>query len=237
MKGPFDSSRWVRLEETPSTQDVAESALKAGEPVDLVVARNQTQGRGRFDRIWISEPDDSLTVSFVFHDYADHPEPHLLGMAVALAAAAALHARVRWPNDLGLNGRKVGGILTELVKDGQGRRVPVVGMGLNLNQKSFPPEIADRATSFAIAHGATYEPEKVLNRVLERLKEMPEPTTWKAIAGIWELFDDTPGKQYNLNDGTFGTAIAVDSQGRLLCTVDGETRTILAADAIFGNDR
>jgi BirA family transcriptional regulator, biotin operon repressor / biotin---[acetyl-CoA-carboxylase] ligase len=171
----------------------------------------------------------------VFPAYADHPRPYLVGMAVALAAAGSIHCELRWPNDLILGARKVGGILTELITDPQGRSVPIVGVGVNLNQKTFPEEIAPIATSKALYDGGMYDPEHVARTIVDRLALLPEPSNWSDLAPVWSLFDNTPGKIYKLPDGKEATALGVGPQGELLCAVNGESTTVLAADALFGH--
>lgn len=150
-------------------------------------------------------------------------------MAVAAAVAAAVHVRLQWPNDLILDGRKVGGILTELV-DG----IPIVGVGLNLNQTEFPAEFAEKAISLAMHRKSTYDPKRICSLILERISLLPEPTSWDELKAVWMLFDSTPGKKYTLPDGSVAVAIAIGPEGELIAAVDGETTNVLAADAIFG---
>jgi BirA family biotin operon repressor/biotin-[acetyl-CoA-carboxylase] ligase len=156
-------------------------------------------------------------------------------MSVAVAAAGVLRCRLRWPNDLVIDNRKVGGILTELITDGQGRRIPVVGVGVNLNQSEFPEELVEIATSLAIAHGGRFEPETVGRTILARLSDLPEPTSWSDLAPIWSLFDATPGKTFRLPDDRVATALGIGSEGQLMCSVEGESCSVLAAEAIFGS--
>ncbi|HLQ62101.1 MAG TPA: biotin--[acetyl-CoA-carboxylase] ligase, partial [Candidatus Acidoferrales bacterium] len=113
-------SQTVHLESVTSTQEVARG-LPLG---SVVVADHQTAGRGRADRVWETPPGTALLASFVVP-----PQP-LLSLACGVAAAEACGARVRlkWPNDLLLGGRKVGGILVEA-----GPRKAVVGIGINLS--------------------------------------------------------------------------------------------------------
>lgn len=231
MKRPTGEIK--QFDSVHSTQAVVSGALKEGRTPWMVRAEYQSAGRGRFDRAWVSEPGDSLMVSMAFTDYADHPRPHLIGMTVAVAAAGVLHCQLQWPNDLVLNGKKLGGILTEIITDSQGRRVPVVGIGINLNQTSFPPELA-HATSLTLERGSSEEPSGVLNLMLARLDLLPEPNSWADLAPSWMLFDRTPGKLYKLQDGRQGVAIGIGPEGQLLCAVDGESTSVLAADAIFG---
>ncbi len=223
-----------RFEELASTQTTLADLVRAGEPVGIVFAENQTTGRGRFDRVWLSERGDSLTVSLAFHEYADHPQPYLIGMQVAIAAASALHCQLRWPNDLTFEGRKLGGILTEIIRDKAGRSIPVVGVGINLNQSEFAPEIAETATSALRIHGGRYDAFRTVTKILDRLQDFPEPTAWADLQPSWEIFDATPGKMYKLPSGELAVAIGVGSNGQLICSVDGESHAVFAADAIFG---
>jgi BirA family biotin operon repressor/biotin-[acetyl-CoA-carboxylase] ligase len=235
MRSPvIDETDWLTVEETGSTQSLAAAALQRGEPIGAIFAHEQTDGRGRFGRRWVSVRGDSLTFSLTFSDYADHPKPYLIGMSVAIAAAGALHCQLRWPNDLIEGKKKIGGILTELLLDREGRRIPVVGVGVNLNQTEFPDELKDIATSAHLAHGGRYIPEKIGRRILDRLLDLPEPTSWEALAPIWNLFDATPGKRFRLSSGEEAIALAVGSDGQLMCSVEGESRAVLAAEAVFG---
>jgi BirA family transcriptional regulator, biotin operon repressor / biotin---[acetyl-CoA-carboxylase] ligase len=74
----------------------------------------------------------------------------------------------------------------------------------------------------------------MLNRLLDRLRSMPEPESWQAIEPVWKLFDATPGKLYKLPTGEESVAMGVGPSGELLCAVEGESTTVMAADALFG---
>jgi BirA family biotin operon repressor/biotin-[acetyl-CoA-carboxylase] ligase len=237
MNFPVLEPRHVQVvEEIPSTQDLAKEVLKDPSGPSIVMARHQTRGRGRFDRVWLSDPEDSLTVSLIFREYADWPQPHLIGMAAGLAVASAVHSQIRWPNDIVFDTRKSAGILTELVPDSSGKRVPIVGIGINLNQTSFPDEVKEFATSLKLAHGRDFTADEVLGLIVNRLREFPEPTDWAALSLIWQLFDRTPGKNYRLPSGETAIALGIGSEGQLLCAVNGESRVVLAAEALFGPD-
>jgi len=242
VRSPLADGDLRVVPEVGSTQDELTIALHRGHFLGGVLALEQTHGRGRFKREWISGVGDSLTASIAFHTYAwkcdDSPPimPHLIGMGVALAAAGVLHAGVSWPNDLTLDGRKVGGILTELVRRADDHLVPVVGIGINLAQRAFPAEIAGTSTTLLLSHGETRQPEELLRAICARLEKLPEPTSWSNFDQIWRLFDATNGKQYRLADGRVGLAIGIGSEGELLCSIDGETEMVLAADALFGKD-
>lgn len=235
MKSPLDGGAlWKELDEVTSTQTVAIESLSHPVKIGVVFAHHQTEGKGRFDRKWHSDRGDSLTASLIFHEYPDHPRAHLIGMAVAIAVAGAVHTQLQWPNDIVLRDRKVGGILTEFVKTPEGHRVAVVGLGINLNQVAFPDEIAHRATSLKAESARVLEPRQVLQSVIDRLALLPEPNSWADLALAWSLFDRTRGKKYQMYDGTQALALGVGPDGQLMCSIEGESHQVLAADAIFG---
>jgi len=223
------SGEWRDVESIDSTQRLAAELLRAGEDVGVVLARAQTGGVGRFGRAWHSPPGTSLSLTLILRSYRDHPAPHYVGMAVALAAASALHCQLAWPNDLVVGPKKLGGILTEIV-DG----VPLVGIGVNLDVEAFPPEIAHRATSLRLEQGGTHDPRTIAERIVAALANLPEPDAWAPLAPIWSMFDHTPGKRYRLPSGEEAVALGVGADGRLLCSVEGETQAVMVAEALFG---
>lgn len=235
MKSPLSTGPWLEVDEVASTQDLAKRLLEEGSDVPgVIMARHQTGGRGRFGRSWHSRPGDSLTMSLVFGAYPDHPRPWLIGMAVAVAAAGALHCHLRWPNDLLLGSKKLGGILTEVFPDRQGRKIPVVGVGVNVNLTEFPPEIEGTATSLKKHLGHEHSVDEIAHTLVARLDDLPEPNEWEPLRPIWMLFDATPGREYVLPTGEKAIGMGIGPHGELICSVDGETREVLAADALFG---
>ncbi len=236
MHSPLDRAPLLQLDSVDSTQNVARAAVEGNrDPVGIILAREQTQGIGRHGRTWHSQPDASFTASMVFWEYANHPKPWLVGMSVAVAAASALHCRVSWPNDLVYGGKKLGGVITELVTDPKGRRIPVVGVGINLSVKDFPAELDEIAVNLCDIHHHSLSAKEILDALLERLLSMPEPESWAALRPVWHLFDTTPGKRYTLANGEIAVGIGLGPEGELIAAVDGETTTVLAADAWFGD--
>ncbi len=237
MQSPLHDAPLYELETVDSTQSYAANLLKSGEPVGGVLALEQTEGKGRFGRKWHSPPGECLAVSLVFNNYAKHPRPYLIGMSLAVACARAFKAQVQWPNDVVFNGRKLGGILTELLPDNNDRQIPIVGVGLNLNQQSFPEEIVMSAASVVMSHGMEVDPQEALARILQQFETLREAESWADLATWWARYDATPGKRYTLHDGREGIAQSIGPEGELICTVDGKEERVLAADAIMGTDR
>jgi BirA family biotin operon repressor/biotin-[acetyl-CoA-carboxylase] ligase len=161
-----------------TTQRRARELVEQGDRrYDAVCADHQTAGRGRQGAQWLDAPGQSLLVSLILWD-APLPEPvGLLGVCAALATADALEAhypdlpplRLKYPNDLLLHGRKLGGVLAEVVEG-----VAVVGIGVNLAQGVFPPELAATAISVGQAGG---------RGVGERVSESERAALIAAIAG------------------------------------------------------
>ena len=190
-------ARIIRLESVTSTQEVARD-LPIG---SMVLADHQTAGRGRLEHRWETPPGTALLVSFVLA-----PNP-LLSLAAGVAAAEACNQNVRlkWPNDLLLGGRKVGGILVEATP-----AKAVCGIGINL---SWAPEGA----------ALLNEPrDRVLERLLlavDRWSSAPP----KDVIARWRELSDTIGRrvQVDLPDRTFeGDALDINERGELI--VDGE---------------
>lgn len=222
------------LDEVDSTQAVCGRRLAAGEPVGIVIAHHQTAGKGRFGRVWQSQAGKSLTMSIAFNDYADSESPWLIGMAVACACAKRLGCQVRWPNDLAAHGSKLGGVLTELLPDHEGRRIPVVGIGINVGQIDFPADLTLFATSCALIGLAKgLSPEELASRLEEGIRAMPEPTDWAVIAPHWDPLDATAGKRYRLPSGAEGVALRVGPTGQLVCRVGDQEVEVLAAEALM----
>ncbi len=151
------------LDEVDSTQRVAIELVQRGERAwDAVCAEHQTAGRGRRGAHWHDEPGASLLVSLILWDVPLPDPPGLIGVMTAIAAAEslerlfpALQVQLKYPNDLVVHGRKLGGILVEIAEN-----VAVVGIGVNLAQREFPEPLQASAISVwqAIAYGGSPSP-------------------------------------------------------------------------------
>ena len=182
----------LRLGSVSSTQDVARE-LPIG---SIVVADHQIAGRGRLDRRWEAPPGTALLVSFVL------PPNPLLSLAAGVAAAEACGqgVRLKWPNDLLLDGRKLGGILVET----RGERA-VCGIGINLT--SSPQGAAQL--------GAPRD--ELLERLRERMSAWASAPR-EVVLGRWRELSATLGRRVRIN-GAEGLAEDIGSHGELI--VDG----------------
>jgi len=153
-----------------STMDAARACARGGAPDGtVVVARRQTQGRGRHGRDWFS-PEGNLYASILLRPGRPPARLSELGFIVALAAADAVdsllpdgHAKLKWPNDVLIDGQKIAGILVEIVEDD----AAVIGIGLNIAQA---PEAAPYPVTCLRDAGATASPEAALTHLLSALE-------------------------------------------------------------------
>lgn len=215
-----DGWRVEVLDSTGSTNAVVAERARAGEPHGLVVAaEEQTMGRGRLGRLWVSPPRAGLTFSVLVRpDLA--PDrlgwlPLLGGLAVATALReqAGVDAALKWPNDVLIGGKKVCGLLAEAV-DG----AVVLGVGLNVttHQDELPH---DQATSLQLEGATTTDRETLLKAVLRTLADVVGDRSYSA----YRQLCSTLGRQVRVElpggAGVEGVAEAVDAEGRLV--VDG----------------
>jgi BirA family transcriptional regulator, biotin operon repressor / biotin---[acetyl-CoA-carboxylase] ligase len=181
-------SRRERLRSVPSTNDIVRAWLADGTPeVCLVVADEQTAGRGRSGRVWVSGPQVALTMSMGFRpDYLEPDRLWRLPAIVALAMADAAEEaaglplgmlRLKWPNDIAVVSdtgvRKVAGILSETENAGTAGIRAVVGIGVNTAwpRIEFPPELAATMTSLAeVSRGHPVDNDSLLEAFLLHLE-------------------------------------------------------------------
>jgi BirA family transcriptional regulator, biotin operon repressor / biotin---[acetyl-CoA-carboxylase] ligase len=143
----------------------------------VVVTENQTSGKGRYGRFWFSDAG-SLTFSILIRPQLELSKLPWLALFAGVSVARALrskkiNAAIKWPNDLELNGRKIGGILVENTVKSDGGVEAVIGIGLNVNQADadFPKEIRQRAGSLRSASDKFFNKEKLLTTLLHFLDE------------------------------------------------------------------
>ena len=234
-----------RLAVCASTNDEAAAWARAGAPEGaVVIAEEQERGRGRLGRTWHSPRGENLYFSTVLRPrIAPHLAPPLtLVAAVALAeavAGAGADPELKWPNDVLLDGRKVAGILTEMATSGARIEHVIVGIGVNLETRRFPDELAARATSLALA--LALPPEEPVDReafiaalcaALERwyLRFLDEGTA--PVVAAWRARARLFGRRVEIAGGgepVRGVAEALDDDGALVVRSDDGTRVRVMA--------
>jgi BirA family biotin operon repressor/biotin-[acetyl-CoA-carboxylase] ligase len=223
--------RWDDV--TASTNETARAMAIAGAPAwTLVAAGHQTAGRGRAGRTWVDRPGGAVMFSVVLRPSL---APERLGV-VALAAGAAVAGsaaertgaavRCKWPNDLIVDGAKVGGILAESEVDGDTVRYVVVGVGVNLE--------APEGVEGAGALGPT-DPEALIAGSLRRLEAMLRDDPAR-ILEAWRAVSDTLGRRVEARSGAGeavrGLAADVDDTGALVLETPHGRRRVAAGDVV-----
>ncbi|MGE0448659.1 MAG: biotin--[acetyl-CoA-carboxylase] ligase [Vicinamibacterales bacterium] len=247
--GPIGASV-LYFESIGSTNDVAATLAGTGAAEGaVVIAEQQTAGRGRMGRTWFSPPASGLYVSVVLAPTRARIDPQRATMLLTLAAGVALAEAVeratglvpaiKWPNDLLVGTRKLAGILAEGVASGSSRVHSVVlGYGINVAPAAYPPELAVRATSLeselgrAVDRGAVCaESLASLSRVYTRLLD----GDFDAILDDWRA--RAPGSRgrrvaWDAPGGHERTGVThgIDDSGALLVRVDGRIERIVAGE-------
>jgi BirA family biotin operon repressor/biotin-[acetyl-CoA-carboxylase] ligase len=218
-----------------STQEAVFALASAGAPDGAaVVADTQTAGRGRHGRRWHDEAGTSLLVSVLLRPALPPSLRPLLSYAASVAVVGTLgtlglDARVKWPNDVLVAGRKVAGILLE-AREG----VVVVGVGLNVNQQRFPPELAARATSVALETGRATDRGVVLATLLDELDRWRACLEREGFAPVrerWRAVSDTLGRGVRVAD-VAGVAVDLDASGALVVDAAGGRRRVVAGELV-----
>jgi BirA family transcriptional regulator, biotin operon repressor / biotin---[acetyl-CoA-carboxylase] ligase len=172
---PF-ARRIIHYFKADSTNSIAMHLGDEGEPHGaVVIAEEQTAGRGRAGRSWTSEKSAGITCSILLRPPIAPIQAPLLTLVAGLAARDAAAEEldvvpdIRWPNDLLIKGRKFCGILTEMHAEPDRVHFAVVGVGMNINQTKMPAPIAEIATSLRIETGKVHSRLEVLIRLLRHL--------------------------------------------------------------------
>jgi BirA family biotin operon repressor/biotin-[acetyl-CoA-carboxylase] ligase len=236
----------LRFDSLPSTNTEAARQAAAGAAEGLcVVAREQTAGRGRRERAWVSPKDAGLYFSVVLRPRLEASRWPLITLTAAVAVrdalveACGLKTDIKWSNDLLAGGRKVCGILAEAIETPRGRAC-VLGVGINLTESAFPPEISARATSVEAETGARPDRDALLAALVRQLalryEQLHEPGGAEAAVRAWSAASSyAAGKRVRvtLGDGAAieGTTRGLEADGALRVELDGgEIRSVRAGD-------
>ena len=213
----------------------------------VVVAAQQTAGRGRRGHTWFSPPGSGLYVSVVLAPATAAIDPPravtllTLAAGVALAEgieqATGLRVDLKWPNDLQVSRRKIGGILAESSGAGDRSDTVVVGYGINVLSTAFPPELRDRATSLESELGRAVDRHHLLAETLASLSQRYEDLLagrFDAILDVWRRL--APGASgarvaWTTNAGTAsGVTAGIDDLGALLVRVGDKVERIVSGE-------
>lgn len=228
----------LEFDHLESTNAYARSLLQQRPVAEgtVIIAKDQSKGRGQLGTTWQSTPGKNLTLSIVLKpQFLAISDQFRLNKVIALAVREAIleyipeEVKIKWPNDLMINGKKVAGILIQNILKGSHVNTVIAGIGLNVNQLDFG-RLLPTATSLAQLLGKEVNLDEVLQTLLEKVDTFYEflqlnPTyiddeyhVHLYLRGIKSLFDTQEGSRFH------GTICAVDSRGRLEVRVEDELK-------------
>lgn len=232
----FLGAKHYHFYEIDSTNNYALNLLSKSTPAEgcLVTADFQTHGRGQYGRLWLSESTKNLLSSIILYpDFLPANEQFSLSKAIALAVQSTLNSylsskaiRIKWPNDIFCEQKKIGGILIQNLLTGNKINASVIGMGVNLNQENFPEDIP--ATSLINELGIAVEKKEFLDILLSDIKteymilrqnnQIQDKRYNDLLFGRNEerLFKDTAGNKFTAK------VLFVNKDGNLIVEKDGK---------------
>jgi BirA family biotin operon repressor/biotin-[acetyl-CoA-carboxylase] ligase len=236
------------FETVDSTQAVLGQLAANGAPEGtVVVARHQTAGRGSRGRQWWDALGESLMLSVLLRPpvpVAQAPQLSLVaGVAVvdALRVGAGVDARIRWPNDVLIEGKKVCGVLPEAVSRVDGRvGYVLLGIGINVGQREFPHELRDTATSLLLATRVAHDQTQLLSETLAALDRRYGEwlsTGFTALRVEWRKRAGILGQRVRIRDGGEGVAVDVDDTGALLVDAGRGALTRVVSAVAYSGER
>ena len=245
LKGSLFGKRIYHFFKTDSTNRVAFELGHAGEAEGAVVlAEEQTAGRGRAGRTWHSERAAGVYLTLLLRPKLAPVQAPLLTMMAGLSAHTAVEAvtglavDLKWPNDLIIRGKKAGGILTETHAEPGQVRFVIVGIGLNVNQEQFPGELANVATSLRQETGKPQPRMELLVRLLREFESDYNRFVREGVASVVKRFEVLSsyahGKRVSVTNGVesyLGTTAGLGPEGLLQVERDdGRVVTVIAGD-------
>jgi len=191
----YDIYRFGKIDSTNShLSRLGEEGFPEG---TVIVADEQTAGRGRFGRSWEAEPQANLLFSLLLRPhFLQQDEIFVLTFAAAVAVAEGiekitnLHPQLKWPNDVLLDGKKVCGILLESSFDSSRFSRVVLGIGLNVNQQNFSPSISSQATSLFLSTGKRFDREELLIAILTNFSLFYDSTQKRDFYSVMKKWRD-----------------------------------------------
>jgi len=236
----------MSLDETDSTNLRAKDLAAGGAPEGtIVVAGTQTEGRGRKGRTWFSPSGGGVYISLILRPLLAPSEAPRITLMTGVAAAEAiisltrLDARIKWPNDILVRGKKIAGILTEISTEMDRIDYVVVGVGLNVNiqRESLAEGLRERATSILMETGESFSRVGLLKAFLkhfERYYKILQDKGFEPIRNRWKELSDNIGQRVSvelIGDVRTGRVVDIDPDGLLILEDDqGSIQRIASGD-------
>ena len=245
LKTEWAGGRTVYFDATDSTNVQAKRLAEAHAPHGtLVVSDRQDGGKGRRGRSWASPSGVGIWMSLILRPEIDPSLASMLTLVAALAVRkgileeTGLSPLIKWPNDLVLNGKKICGILTEMSTELMEIQYVITGIGINVNQREFPPEIRDTATSLSLEAGRSFRRSSLIAAILKAFEK--DYAAFLKTGDLSLLLEEynaclvNRGKEVCILDpsGEYrAVAEGIDESGSLLVTLpDGTRREIISGE-------
>lgn len=245
MNTKWAGSNVVYYDEIDSTNNRAKEAGNSGMANGtLFVADMQVAGKGRRGRVWQSPSGSSIYMTILLYPKISPLKAPQLTLVMAIAVAEGIQAvtgldtKIKWPNDIVVNGKKICGILTEMSTEIDYINHVVIGVGINVNQESFPEDIRKTATSLKIELGQKVKRSELIAAVMKSFEKNYEIfVKTEDLSGLQELYNSMlvnlnrdvkvlePGNEYEAH------ALGINRTGELIVrTPDGEEKEIYAGE-------
>lgn len=213
----------------------------------LVVADEQTGGKGRRGRLWKSEKGSGIWMSIILRPEISPWNVSSITLVAGLAVSKAvkevsgLDAGIKWPNDIYVNGKKLCGILTEMSAQIQQVDFVVVGIGINVNTQYFPSELENIACSLYTEANVKFERNKIIASVWENFEKLYDVFKEKGFEALKKEYEENCiniGKRVRViaKDGYEAETVGINENGELLVKTDeGEIKTVFSGEVSIRN--
>ncbi len=241
LKTNFIGTNFIFYDEVDSTNELLLKDNSISNHGTVLFADNQVKGRGRLDREWITVKDSSLTFSILLTENLTANIINLINLAASVAVAQSLEnlyqldVRLKWPNDVLIQTRKVCGILVESISKGESIERLVVGIGVNVNQPIFEGKFNVPPTSIRKESGKVSSRERLIaeilnefERILKKINKDPS-----SVLNSWRSRCKMIGERIKVVDGeteTYGTFEDIDNNGFLLLSDKNGVKKIFSGD-------
>jgi BirA family biotin operon repressor/biotin-[acetyl-CoA-carboxylase] ligase len=208
----------------------------------VVIAEQQTAGRGRLGRVWEARPNENLTFSVILRPSLSPEAVNLLPLYAAVAVAAAiekttgLRVQCKWPNDLLIEGKKFAGILLEGSLKQNSVEYVVIGIGINVNQTEFAPALAGKATSLRLTLGREIDRPLLFREIMNSMEQYHStlsPGNFAAVVPLWTTRTQMLNRQISVDQqGSIlnGVVRGISPEGGLVLSLGGRDQTLFAGD-------
>lgn len=245
LKTKYIGKQIIYFDSVDSTNTKAKEIAQNVEEGTVIIAEEQTKGRGRLGRSWVSHKGKGIWMSIVIKPDLNPVEASKITQVAAAAVSEAIRAiginnYIKWPNDIVINNKKTCGILTEMSGELNRINYIVVGIGINVNNNinDFPDELKRKATSLKIESGIKIERKKlvaeILNNFEELYNELVKSNTINKSLKICREYSAVIGREIKIisrSEEFVGKAIGLTEEGELLIKdIEGNVKKIISGE-------